>query len=163
MKEMKMSGKTFWYEKVCADKFEKGACAFRVKDEEGDENWWVVVPPTLTAQLEGMPINCPDDGHIAAFCMNEQDALMIASSVCIAASVASFSKDAIDKAKSEVERKTNELANKMGFDLEKLEAEVKRLKAEGKSPKEVAAILKPRMEEFKKSDTPQSDTKGGEW
>lgn len=158
MKEMKMSGKTFWYEKVCADKFEKGACAFRVKDEEGDEDWWVVVPPTLEAQLEGAAIDCPDDGHIAAFCMNEQDALMIASSVCIAASVANLSTVKEKAMKQSVE----ELAKGMGFDLEKLEAEVKRLKAEGKTAEEVRDILKPRMEEFKKSDTPDTD-KGGEW
>ena len=156
MKEMKMCGKTFWYEKVHADKFEKGACAFYVKDEEGGENWWVVVPLTLKAQLEGAAIDCPDDGHIAAFCMNEQDALMIASSVCIAASVAHFSN--VESMKENVE----EIAKGMGFDLEKLEAEVKRLKAEGKSPKEVAEILRPRMEEFRKPGTPDTD-KGGEW
>lgn len=158
MKEMKMSGKTFWYEKVCADKFEKGACAFRVKDEEGDENWWVVVPPTLTAQLEGMPINCPDDGHISAFCMNEQDALMLASSVCIAANIAG-SQGALKKIQSDL---TQKLAKDLGFDIDKLEAEVKRLKAEGKTAEEVRDILKPRMDEFKRAgDSP--DTKGGEW
>jgi hypothetical protein len=156
MKEMKMGGKTFWYEKVMPEKFEKGACAFRVKDEEGDETWWVVVPPTLKAQIEGMAINCPDDGHIAALCTNEQDALMMASSVCIAANVASIP----SIVKEEVGRKTKELADKLDFDLDALEADVKRLKDEGKSPKEVAEILKPRMEEFKKK--PAAD-KGGEW
>lgn len=158
MKEMKMSGKTFWYEKVMPEQFKKGACAFRVKDEEGDENWWVVVPPTLKAQLEGVAIDCPDDGHIAAFCMNEQDALMIASSVCIAAGVAAKDK-AGKKALSDIAQK---VAKDIGFDLDALESEVKRLKAEGKSAKEISEILKPRMEEFR-TKKPQSDTKGGEW
>lgn len=157
MKEMKMSGKTFWYEKVMPEQFKKGACAFRVKDEEGDENWWVVVPPTLKAQLEGVAIDCPDDGHIAAFCMNEQDALMIASSVCIAATVAGSSGE-LKKIQCDL---TQKLAKDLGFDIEKLEAEVKKLKAEGKTADEVREILKPRMEEFRKK--PAADTKGGEW
>lgn len=159
MNEMKMGGKTFQYEKVMPEQFKNGACAFRVKDPDGDENWWVVVPPTLKAQVEGIAINSPDDGHVAAFCMSEQDALMIASSVCIAASVATFTKD---KVESVVECKVDELAERLGVDLEKLEAEVKRLRDEGKSPKEVAEILRPRMEEFKKGGTPNTD-KGGEW
>lgn len=164
MTKFTMENHEFGCEKLCPEHFKTGVCAFKIIDGDKDTTYWVVAPPTLSDQMTGeYKIETPNDGHVCAFCMNEQDALMVASSICIAASVASFSKDAIDKAKSEVERKTNELANKMGFDLEKLEAEVKRLKAEGKSPKEVAAILKPRMEEFKKSDTPQSDTKGGEW
>ncbi len=158
MNEMKMGGKTFQYEKVLPEQFKKGACAFRVKDPDGDENWWVVVPPTLKAQVDGMSINCPDDGHIAAFCMSEQDALMIASSICIAASVASL--PSIMNVKEEVGRKAKELADKLDFDLDALEAEVNKLKAEGKSPKEISEILKPRMEEFKKK--PAAD-KGGEW
>lgn len=158
MNEMKIGGKTFQYEKVKPENFKNGACAFRVKDEDGDENWWVVVPPTLKAQVEGVAINCPDDGHVAAFCMNEQDALMIASSVYIAASVANLP---IVQEKA-MQKSAEELAKGMGIDLEKLEAEVKRLKDEGKSPKEVAEILRPRMEEFKKGGTPNTD-KGGEW
>ena len=158
MKEMKMGGKTFYYEKVCADKFHNGACAFRVKDEEGDENWWVVVPPTLKAQMDGMVIDCPDDGHIAAFCMSEQDALMLASSVCIAANIAG-SQDKLKKIQCDL---TQKLAKDLGFDIDKLEAEVKRLKAEGKTADEVRDILKPRMDEFKKAGG-SPDTKGGEW
>lgn len=156
MNEMKMGGETFWYEKVMPEQFKKGACAFRVKDPDGDENWWVVVPPTLKAQMEGVAIDSPDDGHITAFCMNEQDALMIASSICIAANVASIP----SIVKEEVGRKTKELADKLDFDLDALDAEVKKLKAEGKSPKEISEILKPRMEEFRKK--PSTD-KGGEW
>ena len=166
MKEMKIGGKTFQYEKVMPEQFEKGACAFRVKDPDGDENWWVVIPPTLKAQLEDVAIDSPDDGRIAAFCMSEQDALVIASSVGIAANVVSIA----PCIKEEVGRKAKELADKLDFDLladkldfdlDALEAEVKRLKDEGKSPKEVAEILKPRMEEFKKK--PDADKKGGEW
>lgn len=157
MKEMKIGGKTFQYEKVMPESFEKGACAFRVKEENGSENYWVVVPPTLKAQVEGMEINRPDDGHVAALCASENDALMIASSVHIAATVSSISGIVNDG----VCRKVDELAEELGFDTDRLKAEVSRLKAEGKSPKEVSEILKPRMEEFKKK--PAADTKGGEW
>lgn len=162
MNEMKINGKTFQYEKVKPEQFKSGACVFRVKDEDGDENWWVVVPATLDAQLKGVEINSPEDGHVTAFCMCEQDALMLASSVCIAASIAIFTKSKVmDKVGREIiDSSVNELAEKLGVDIEKLEAEVKKLKAEGKSGKEVAEILKPRMEEFKKK--PAAD-KGGEW
>lgn len=160
MNEMKINGKTFKYEKVKPEQFKSGACVFRIVDDDGDENWWVVVPTTLEAQLKGIEINCPDDGHVTAFCMCEQDALMLASSVCLAAHVATLGKEVVDKAKSEVESKAKELAEKLDFDLDALEAEVKKLKAEGKSPKEISEILKPRMEEFRKK--PAAD-KGGEW
>ena len=70
MNEMKMGGKTFLYEKVMPEQFNKGACAFHVKDTDGDESWWVVVPPTLKAQIEGVVIDSPEDGHIAAFCLH---------------------------------------------------------------------------------------------
>lgn len=156
MNEMKIGGKTFLYEKIKPEKFKKGACAFRVKDADGDESWWVVVPPTLKAQMEGVAIDSPDDGHIAAFCMNESDALMIASSICIAAGLASIP----SVMKEEIGRKTKELADKLEFNLDALEAEVKKLKAEGKSMKEVEEILKPRMEEFRRK--PAADN-GGEW
>ena len=158
MNEMKMGGKTFQYEKVMPEKFKKGACAFHVKDPDGDENWWVVVLPTLKAQMEGVAIDSPDDGHIAAFCMSEQDALVIASSVCIAATVAGSSSE-LKKIQCNL---TQKLAKDLGFDIEKLEAEVKKLKAEGKTADEVREILKPRMEEFKRTGG-SADTKGGEW
>ena len=47
-----------------------------------------MVPPTLKAQIEGVVIDSPEDGRIAAFCMNRQDALMIVSSICISADMA---------------------------------------------------------------------------
>lgn len=156
MNEMKVGGKTFLYEKIKPEQFKKGACAFHVKDTDGDESWWVVVPPTLKAQMEGVAIDSPDDGHIAAFCMNENDALMIASSICIAAGLASIP----SVVKEEIGRKTKELADKLEFNLDALEAEVKKMKAEGKSMKEVEEILKPRMEEFRRK--PAADN-GGEW
>ena len=156
MNEMKVGGKTFLYEKIKPEQFKKGACAFRVKDTDGDESWWVVVPPTLKAQMEGVAIDSPDDGHIAAFCMNEKDALMIASSICIAAGLASIP----SVVKEEIGRKTKELAEKLELNLDALEAEVKKLKAEGKSMKEVEEILKPRIDEFRRK--PAADN-GGEW
>lgn len=153
MKEMKIGGKTFQYEKVKPEQFKTSACVFRIIDNDGDENWWVVVPKTLDEQLKGVEINSPDDGHVTAFCMAEQDALMLASSVCLAASIATFTKSGV--------MDTKELADKLDFDLDALEAEVKKLKAEGKSPKEISEILKPRMEEFRKK--PSKTDKGGEW
>ena len=159
MNEMKLGGKTFQYEKVMPEQFKKGACAFRVKDADGDENWWVVVPPTMKEQLDGMPIDCPNDGHIAAFCMSEQDALMLASSVCIAANITGLqgTKDALKKIQSDL---TQKLSKGLGFDIDKLEAEVKRLKAEGKTADEIKDILKPRMDEFRR---PVKDTSKEEW
>ena len=156
MNEMKMGGKTFLYEKVMPEQFNKGACAFHIKDTDGDESWWVVVPPTLKAQIEGVVIDSPEDGHIAAFCMNRQDALMIASSICIAASLASIP----SVVNEEIGRKTKELAEELELNLDALEAEVKKLKAEGKSMKEVEEIIKPRIEEFRRK--PAADN-GGEW
>lgn len=161
MNEMKMGGKTFLYEKVMPEQFNKGACAFHVKDTDGDENcWWVVVPPTLKAQIEGVVIDSPKDGHVAAFCMNRQDALMIASSICISAGMARSIPGIVKDVNEEIGRKAKELADKFNFDLDALGAEVKRLKDEGKSMKEVEEILKPRMEEFMKK--PAADN-GGEW
>ena len=159
MNEMKLGGKTFQYEKVMPEQFKKGACAFRVKDADGDENWWVVVPPTMKEQLDGMPIDCPNDGHIAAFCMSEQDALMLASSVCIAANIAGLqgTKDVLKKIQSDL---TQKLSKDLGFDIDELEAEVKRLKAEGKTADEIKDILKPRVDEFRR---PVKDTSKEEW
>lgn len=165
MNEMKIGGKTFQYEKVKPEQFKTGACVFRIIDNDGDENWCVVVPKTLDEQLKGVEINSPDDGHVTAFCMAEQDALMLASSVCIAARIATFTKSGVmDKSRSEIlDSKANELANKLDIDLDKLEAEVKKLKAEGKSHKEISEILKPRMEEFRKKPGSPNPDKGGEW
>ena len=160
MNEIKMGGKTFLYEKVMPEQFNKGACAFHVKDADGDESWWVVVPPTLKAQIEGVVIDSPEDGHVAAFCMNRQDALMIASSICISAGMARSIPSIVKDVKEGIGRKAKELAATFNFDIDALGAEVKRLKDEGKSMKEVEEILKPRMEEFIKK--PAAD-KGGEW
>ena len=160
MNEMKMGGKTFLYEKVMPEQFNKGACAFHVKDTDGTESWWVVVPPTLKAQIEGVVIDSPEDGHVAAFCINKQDALMIASSISISAGIARSIQSIVKDAKEEIVRKTKELANKFDLDLDALGAEVMRLKNEGKSVKEVKEILEPRMKEFIKK--PAADN-GGEW
>ena len=161
MKEFEMWGKQFQYEKLMAEKFEKGACAFKVVDADGDTSYWVVVPATLQKQVDGEVINTPNDGHLSAVCMSEQDALMIASSVCIAATVADMEQKSVRKALAET---TERLAKEVGFDIEKLKVEVERLKAEGKTRDEIAAILKPRMNEFRRPDAKSGDEqKGGEW
>lgn len=161
MKDIEIDGKQFKYEKLMAEKFEKGACAFKVVDADGDTSYWVVVPATLRKQVDGEVINTPNDGHLAAVCMSEQDALMVASSVCIAATVADMEQKAARRA---LAKTTEHLAKACGFDIEKLEAEVKRLKAEGKTLEEIEKILKPRMEDFKRADK-EADAKqeGGEW
>ena len=156
MKESNIGGKTFQYEKIMPERFKKGACAFRISESGHDDTWFVVVPHSLKEAIEGVEIESPTDGHIAAFCMSKEDALMIASSICLATSAANVTKIV----KEVAERKTKELADKLDYDLDALEAEVKRLKAEGKSPKEVEEIMKPRMDEFRKK--PAAD-KESEW
>ena len=160
MKEVNIDGKTFQCEKVMPERFKKGTCAFRVKEPGSDDAWFVVVPNTLKEHVEGVVIDSPNDGHIAAFCMSEQDALVIVSSIRIAASVATSTASITSVVNEEIDRKTKGLADKLDFDLDALEAEVKKLKAEGKSMKEVWEILKPSMDEFKKK--PEAD-KGSEW
>lgn len=154
MQTIEFAGKKFQCEKLHEDNFKHGPCAFKMVDEDGDTSWLVFAPRSMS---EGdKEIKTPNDGILVAGCPDEQTALMVASSICMAATFAHFAEDK----KAEVERDVEKLAEQLGFDLEKLEAEVKRLKAEGKSGKEVAEILKPRMEEFRKK--PAAD-KGGEW
>lgn len=158
MTKFTMENHEFGCEKLMPEHFKTGACAFKIIDGDKDTTYWVVAPPTLSDQMTGeYKIETPNDGHVCAFCMNEQDALMIASSVCIAATVAGSSGEP-KKIQCDL---TQKLAKDLGFDIEKLEAEVKKLKAEGKTADEVREILKPRMEEFRKK--PAADTKGGEW
>ena len=158
MTKFTMENHEFGCEKLCPEHFKTGVCAFKIIDGDKDTTYWVVAPPTLSDQMTGeYKIETPNDGHVCAFCMNEQDALMVASSICIAAGVAA--KDKADKkALADIAQK---VAKDIGFDLDALESEVKRLKAEGKSAKEISEILKPRMEEFRTKKP--SDTKGGEW
>ena len=156
MKEVNIGGKTFQYEKIMPELFKKGACAFRVNESDHNDTWLVVVPHTIKEAMEGVEIESPNDGRIAAFCMSKEGALMIASSINLATSTANVTRIV----KEAVDRKTKDLADKLNYDLDALEAEVKRLKAEGKSPKEVEEILKPRMDEFRKK--PAAD-KESEW
>lgn len=159
MTKFTMENHEFGCEKLCPEHFKTGVCAFKIIDGDKDTTYWVVASPTLSDQMTGeYKIETPNDGHVCAFCMNEQDALMVASSICIAAGVAAKDK-AGKKALADIAQK---VAKDIGFDLDALEAEVKRLKSEGKSAKEISEILKPRMEEFR-TKKPQSDTKGGEW
>ena len=158
MKEFEMNdGEQFKCEKLMADKFEKGTCAFKVVDADGNTSYWVVCPVTLQGQIDGEVIDTPNDGHVTAFCMSEQDALMVASSICVAANITHIEKKALADT-------VEHIAKQFGFDIEKLDAEVKRLKAEGKTLEEVREILKPRMEEFKRADV-KADAKqeGGKW
>lgn len=158
MTKFTMEDHEFGCEKLCPEHFKTGVCAFKIIDGDKDTTYWVVAPPTLSDQMTGeYKIETPNDGHVCAFCMNEQDALMVASSICIAAGVAAKDK-ASKKALSEVVEK---VARDIGFDIEKLKAEVEKLKAEGKSATEVRDILKGRMDEFRKK--PDAKQEGGEW
>ena len=155
MKEFNIAGHKFKCEKLHEDQYKKGACAFKIIDDDGKESYWVVIPSSMSGFTDGNGIATPNEGHVVAFCVNEQDALMVASSINIAANVVSLS----TKAESAFVEKA---ASELGFDIDALRAEVNRLKAEGKSAKEVLEILKPRMDEFKKGGSPNTD-KGGEW
>ena len=130
MTKFTMENHEFGCEKLCPEHFKTGVCAFKIIDGDKDTTYWVVAPPTLSDQMTGeYKIETPNDGHVCAFCMNEQDALMVASSICIAAGVAAKDK-AGKKALADIAQK---VAKDIGFDLDALEAEVKRLKSEGKS------------------------------
>ena len=159
MTKFTMENHEFGCEKLCPEHFKTGVCAFKIVDGDKDTTYWVVAPPTLSDQMTGeYKIETPNDGHVCAFCMNEQDALMVASSICIAAGVAAKDK-AGKKALADIAQK---VARDIGFDIEKLKAEAQKLKDEGKSAKEISEILKPRMEEFL-TRKPDAKSEGGEW
>lgn len=159
MTKFTMENHEFGCEKLCPEHFKTGACAFKIIDGDKDTTYWVVAPPTLSDQMTGeYKIETPNDGHVCAFCMNEQDALMVASSICIAATVAA--KDKSDK--KALAAVAEKVARDIGFDIEKLKAEAQELKDEGKSAKEISEILKPRMEEFL-TRKPDAKSEGGEW
>ena len=159
MTKFTMENHEFGCEKLCPEHFKTGVCAFKIIDGDKDTTYWVVAPPTLSDQMTGeYKIETPNDGHVCAFCMNEQDALMVASSICIAAGVAAKDK-AGKKALADIAQK---VAKDIGFDIEKLKAEAQKLKDEGKSAKEISEILKPRMEEFL-TRKPDAKSEGGEW
>lgn len=156
MKTIEFAGCKFQYEKLMPEKFKKGVCAFKMIDENGDTQYLVFAPDSLSEQVEGKEINTPNDGVLVAASPSEQTALMVASSIGVAASVADF----IDDKKKLMKQNVEEVAKSLGFDLDALKSEVDRLRSEGKSAKEIAEILKPRMNDFKKPDAKQE---GGEW
>ena len=156
METIEFAGHKFQYEKLHEDRFKKGVCAFRMVDEDGDTQYLVFIPRTLSECDK--EIKTPNDGRMCAACIDEISALMVASSIGIASSVAKL---ADTKAKA-VTESVEEIAKGLGFDVDALRSEVNKLRKEGKSAEEVREILKPRMEEFRKKN-PQSDTKGGEW
>lgn len=154
METIEFAGRKYQYEKLQEDYFKKGACAFKMVGEDGNTQYLVFTPRTLS--WDDKEIKTPNDGIVCAACPCEQAALMVASSIHIASNLASIHQ----LVNEEVGRKTSEIADKLDLDLDALKAEVKRLKDEGKSPKEVEEILKPRMEEFMKK---HAADKGGEW
>lgn len=158
MEKFTKFGHEFEYEKLMPEKFKQGPCAFRIKGEDGDEMYLVAIPESISECKR--EIATPNDGILCAVCPSEGKALMVASSICIAAQVAEEIGDTA-KAKCEAIERT---AKELGFDIDKLRAEVDRLRKEGKSASEIAKILKPRMEDFKRADK-EADAKqeGGEW
>lgn len=149
MTKFTMENHEFGCEKLCPEHFKTGVCAFKIIDGDKDTTYWVVAPTTLSDQMTGeYKIETPNDGHVCAFCMNEHDALMVASSICIAATMAAKDKSS-KKALAAVAEKA---AKDIGFDIEKLKAEAQKL----------SEILKPRMEEFL-TRKPDAKSEWGEW
>ena len=148
METIEFAGHKFQYEKLMPEKFKKGVCAFKMVDEDGDTQYLVFAPRALEEQMEGKEIKTPNDGRLCAACPDEQSALMVASSIGVAASVVHI---ADTKAKA-VTESVEEIARGLGFDVDALRSEVNKLRKEGKSAEEVSEILKPRMEEFRKKN-----------
>lgn len=152
METIEFAGLKFEYEKLDEEKFEKGPCAFKMIDKDGDVRYIVVAPHSLSERTK--EIKTPNDGHLCAFCPDETSALMVAASIGIASTVATGMVDI-----------KPQFGGLVTFDVDALRSEVNRLRKEGKSVDEVREILKPRMEEFVKKDGGSSDDKkeGGEW
>lgn len=158
MKKFTIEGKEFECEKLHPEKFGTGACAFRVVDDEGNKMNWVVVPNTLEQLLKrDCPLETPADGHICAFCVSENDAFMIASSINIASGVIK-SGQKLYKTAEEAEN----MAKELGFDINAIKAEIDKLHKEGKSSEEIREIMNKRICEFMK-DGHKDKKEGGEW
>lgn len=159
METTEFAGKKFQYEKLMPEHFKNGTCAFKVIDEDGDTQYLVFTPNSLSEQVEGKEIKTLNDGTLCAACPTEESALMVASSICIAANVAHFSDGKAKAIKENIE----EIAKGLGFDLDAMKEEIVKLRKEGKSTKEIQEIMKSRMEEFRKKGGSPSTDKGGEW
>lgn len=134
MHKMMIGDMEFQFEKLNEEHFRSGAAAFRVIDKDGRESYWVNCPATRDRFNDG--IATPKDGRMVAFCHTKEDALMVASAINVSAAVA----------------ECEELADEIGVDIDKIQAKVNRLKAYGKTDKEVAEILKQRIDEFLTSE-----------
>lgn len=154
METIEFNGHKLQYEKLMPERFKNGVCTFKVVDDDGDTQYFVLTPHTMSEYSK--EIKTLDDGRLCAVCPDEASALMVASSVSFAANLAHTAGDSVKSMKTDFE----EVAKGIGIDIDALNAEIKRLRSEGKSAKEVRDILKPRMEEFRKK--PGTD-KGGEW
>lgn len=139
MQKVMIGDMEFQFEKLNEENFKRGAAAFRVIDKDGTESFWVNAPATIDKFDDG--VVTPNDGRVVAFCHAKEDAEMVASAINISVHVTRIKKNTL-------EEECKKLADVLGFDIGKMDAEVKRLKAEGKTAKEVAEILKPRMDEF---------------
>lgn len=145
MHKMMIGDMEFQFEKLNEEHFRSGAAAFRVIDKDGRESYWVNCPATRDRFNDG--IATPKDGRMVAFCHTKEDALMVASAINVSAAVAGFKLNSLKK-------ECEELADEIGVDvdIDKMRAEVNRLKADGKTDKEVAEILKQRIDEFLTSE-----------
>lgn len=157
METIEFAGRKFQCEKLDAEHFKTGVCAFKMVDEEGDTQWFVVTPFSMAENNK--EIKTPNDGRLCAVSPDRTSALMVASSISIAVELASH-KGAI----------MIQVAKGRGFDIDAIQREVGKLIAEGKSMGEIREIMKPRMAEFKKDkkeDKPDTgsadDDKEGAW
>lgn len=145
METVEFSGRKFQCEKLAAEQFKTGVCAFKMTDEDGDTQYMVITPFSFAEKSK--EIKTPNDGRLCAVCPGRSSALMIASSVAIATELASH-KTAIMMS----------VAKGRVFDVDAIHREVGKLISEGKSMKEIQEILKPRMAEFKKKKEDEPDT-----
>lgn len=168
METIELCGHKFQVERLGGDEFKHGVAPFKMIDEDGDTQYVVVTPSNLEEQ-DTKELKTPKDGHMCAACPNESSALMVASSIAIAAQLAYVRRKTggIEvRPASDIEK----IAGAIGFDVDAMRREVGRLMAEGKSIREIQNILRPRMDEFskKKGDAPDAgsadaEKKEGEW
>lgn len=169
METIELCGHKFQVERLGGDAFKHGVAPFKMIDEEGDAQYVVVTPSDLKEQ-DSKELKTPKDGHLCAACPTESSALMVASSISIAAQLAYVRSKTGDVEVRPVSDIAMKVAGAIGLDVDAIRREVGKLIAEGKHMKEIRDILKPRMDEFrrKKGDAPDAgsaaaEKKEGEW
>lgn len=169
METIELGGHKFQIEKLGGEEFKHGVAPFKMIDEDGDAQYVVCTPSNLDEQ-DTKELKTPKDGNMCAACPNESSALMVASSVAIAAQMAYIRRKTGGIEVRPVSDIAMKVAGVIGLDVDKIRREVGKLIAEGKSMKEIRDILRPRMDEFRKKKGDATDAgsadaekKEGEW